>query len=318
MARRGGCADRTGLGYYHTDALGSVRAVTKVVNGQVQVVSGHDYMPFGEEVNPPSPPTEKRLFTGQERDFETGLDYFNARQLAAAFGRFTTTDPGNASASVYDSQSWNLYAHARNNPLKYVDPSGLDEVPGISDPEPAVLVGERFDPWNLPEPFDRGESSGLTLYEEDRIAAAVAQAQGLVFVGRQPDGSYQANLQWLKDDITNLMVNGKPVAYFGESHWCVALVKNFAKLPDSPQWSQGQQVWGNNLPPGTAIATFDQNGRYPSEIGWNSAILIRYTSNGIWIYDQWLGHPATPDGRFIGLTGGRPNNATAYSVIVVK
>jgi hypothetical protein len=56
--------------YYHTDAVGSVRAVTQVVNGQVQIVSRHDFMPFGEEVNPPNPPTDKRLFTGQERDFE--------------------------------------------------------------------------------------------------------------------------------------------------------------------------------------------------------------------------------------------------------
>jgi hypothetical protein len=68
--------------YYHTDALGSVRAVTKVVNGQVQVVSRHDYKPFGEEVAPQTPPVDKRLFTGKERDAETGWDYFGARYLA--------------------------------------------------------------------------------------------------------------------------------------------------------------------------------------------------------------------------------------------
>ena len=52
--------------------LGSVRAVTKQVNGTWQVVARHDYMPFGEEgVAPPSPPPDKRLFTGKERDNET-------------------------------------------------------------------------------------------------------------------------------------------------------------------------------------------------------------------------------------------------------
>ena len=40
--------------YYTTDAIGSVRAVTKQVNGQWQVVTRHDFMPFGEEVAPPS------------------------------------------------------------------------------------------------------------------------------------------------------------------------------------------------------------------------------------------------------------------------
>jgi hypothetical protein len=38
--------------YYATGALGSVRAVTKQVNGTWQVVARHDFMPFGE---PPSP-----------------------------------------------------------------------------------------------------------------------------------------------------------------------------------------------------------------------------------------------------------------------
>jgi hypothetical protein len=59
--------------YYHTDALRSVRTVTKIANGQVQVGSRHDYMRFGEEVNPPSPPMDKRLFTRQERDAERGV-----------------------------------------------------------------------------------------------------------------------------------------------------------------------------------------------------------------------------------------------------
>ena len=67
--------------YYTTDALGSVRAVTKQVNGTWQVVARHDFMPFGEEVAPPVPPQDKRLFTGKERDSETGLDYFEARYL---------------------------------------------------------------------------------------------------------------------------------------------------------------------------------------------------------------------------------------------
>jgi RHS repeat-associated protein len=63
--------------------------------------------------------------TGKERDAETGLDYFGARYLSAAQGRFLSPDPGNAGASIQDPQSWNAYAYARNNPLSYVDPTGL-------------------------------------------------------------------------------------------------------------------------------------------------------------------------------------------------
>ena len=41
-------------------------------------------------------------------------------------GRFTTPDPLMASAHASNPQSWNRYSYALNNPLRYVDPDGLD------------------------------------------------------------------------------------------------------------------------------------------------------------------------------------------------
>jgi len=97
--------------YYHTDALGSVRAVTKQVNGQWQVVARYDFMPFGEEIAPQVPPPYKRLFTGQERDAETAQDYFGARYYRTDLGRFTTVDPElNMKDAVADPQRWNRFA----------------------------------------------------------------------------------------------------------------------------------------------------------------------------------------------------------------
>jgi RHS repeat-associated protein len=67
------------------------------------------------------------LFTGKERDAETGLDYFGARYYRADLGRFTTVDPElNIPAALVDPQRWNRYAYVRNNPLRYVDPDGKD------------------------------------------------------------------------------------------------------------------------------------------------------------------------------------------------
>ena len=63
--------------------------------------------------------------TGKERDPETGLDYFGARYMSAAQGRFTTPDPLMASAKASNPQTWNRYAYALNKPLRYVDPDGL-------------------------------------------------------------------------------------------------------------------------------------------------------------------------------------------------
>jgi RHS repeat-associated protein len=85
--------------YYDVDAIGSVRAVT---DAQGQVVARHDFVPFGEELNPQTPPHDKHLFTGQERDVETGQDYVSARQLRTDVGRFTTPDPGHVNGTVED------------------------------------------------------------------------------------------------------------------------------------------------------------------------------------------------------------------------
>jgi RHS repeat-associated protein len=63
-------------------------------------------------------------FTGKERDGETGLDYFGARYYSGAQGRFTSPDNFLNDTTALDPQRWNLYAYARNNPLRYVDPNG--------------------------------------------------------------------------------------------------------------------------------------------------------------------------------------------------
>src|SRR5271157_4501256 len=63
-------------------------------------------------------------FTGKERDAESGLDNFGARYDASSMGRFMTPDDFHNDSHVGDPQSWNEYAYARNNPLRYTDPTG--------------------------------------------------------------------------------------------------------------------------------------------------------------------------------------------------
>jgi len=69
-------------------------------------------------------PAFKPQFTGKERDSETGLDYFGARYFSGAMGRFTSPDPPGLDQSEDDPQSWNLYSYVRNNPLRFIDPTG--------------------------------------------------------------------------------------------------------------------------------------------------------------------------------------------------
>ena len=71
------------------------------------------------------PDNTRHKFTGSyERDLETNLDYAQARYYAAAHGRFTSPDPFWKDSDIVDPQSWNKYAYVRNNPLRYVDPTG--------------------------------------------------------------------------------------------------------------------------------------------------------------------------------------------------
>jgi RHS repeat-associated protein len=64
------------------------------------------------------------FLTSKERDNETGLDYFLARYYGSAQGRFLSVDP--LAGDTLDPQTLNRYIYTRNNPLKYVDPDGLD------------------------------------------------------------------------------------------------------------------------------------------------------------------------------------------------
>ena len=72
-------------------------------------------------------------FTGKERDSETGLDYFGARYLSGAQGRFTSPDPAMSSAKLDDPQTWNRYAYVTNNPLRYIDSDGRDRREAAQD-----------------------------------------------------------------------------------------------------------------------------------------------------------------------------------------
>jgi RHS repeat-associated protein len=114
---------QTTVQYYHLDAVGSVRMIT---DQKGAVVVDHDYLPFGIEAPTPTV-ADRRAFAGNERDQETGLDYLGARYYASQTGRFTTQDPMTVDGlRIVNPQRWNRFVYAVNNPLKYVDPNGLD------------------------------------------------------------------------------------------------------------------------------------------------------------------------------------------------
>ena len=124
--------DRCVTCYLSYDHLGSPRMVT---DPAAQIVALHDYAPFGQEIPAGvggrtslwgASDNANQRFTGQERDSETNLDFFQARYMSSGLGRFMSPDPANAGADLTNPQSWNAYAYVLGNPLANVDPTGMD------------------------------------------------------------------------------------------------------------------------------------------------------------------------------------------------
>ncbi|MGD9628009.1 MAG: RHS repeat domain-containing protein [Pyrinomonadaceae bacterium] len=109
--------------YTTNDHLGSPRINTDAAG---QVISRHDYHPFGEEIARTGYgyDTIRKQFTGYERDKETDLDFAQARMYANRLGRFSTTDPSARSIDRMAPQTWNRYTYCYNNPLTLIDENG--------------------------------------------------------------------------------------------------------------------------------------------------------------------------------------------------
>ncbi|WP_039055374.1 BPSL0067 family protein [Enterobacter sp. Bisph1] len=87
-----------------------------------------------------------------------------------------------------------------------------------------------------------------------------------------------------------------PKAFIGKSvgsGQCVAFTQKAANMPLTVAWRRGTLVKGNtSILPGTAIATFDSDGRYGNHTDGRShvAIYLGQDANGIQVLDQWMGH----------------------------
>jgi RHS repeat-associated protein len=103
--------------YYHNDHLGSTSVLTNQAGALVEQT---EYDPWGEIRSGGT--KSKFQYTGQEKDEETGLNYYNFRYYDSHIRRFT--QPDDIIQDPYNPQDLNRYSYVKNNPLKYTDPSG--------------------------------------------------------------------------------------------------------------------------------------------------------------------------------------------------
>ena len=108
----------TEIYYYHGDHLGSANWITDAYGEAIQYIH---YAPYGELIANQQVAwyDERYKFTGKERDWESGYDFFGARFLWGAIGHWLSVDP---LSDRYPGIS--PYAYAAWNPVKFVDPDG--------------------------------------------------------------------------------------------------------------------------------------------------------------------------------------------------
>ncbi|HKG48728.1 MAG TPA: S8 family serine peptidase [Pyrinomonadaceae bacterium] len=135
-----------GVYWVHQDPIVKSKRLT---NSAGSVVSTIELDPWGGETNRSIAETfQPRKFTSYERD-AIGSDEAMHRRYNRWWSRFEQPDPYEGSYNLEDPQSFNRYAYVQNDPVTFVDPTGL--LPQLCIPFSGADGGvntQCFGPWD--------------------------------------------------------------------------------------------------------------------------------------------------------------------------
>ncbi|WP_291872396.1 DUF6443 domain-containing protein [Chryseobacterium sp.] len=110
--------------YNYTDHLGNVRlSYSKKPDGSAEALEENDYYPFGLKQERSTGlygnSSYNYKYNGKELQ-ETGMYDYGARMYMPDIGRWGVVDP-----LAETSRRWSTYTYAYNNPMRFVDPDGM-------------------------------------------------------------------------------------------------------------------------------------------------------------------------------------------------
>jgi len=260
--------------YLLSDHQASVASITNSSGG---VVAAESFSAFGSRRNPTTwsgAPSNSDLttiagITRQGYTFQTalglwmGMNHMNGRVQDSITGRFLSADPFIPSQS--DSQSYNRFSYANNNPVSLTDPTGFDSAsPGCPDncpkpindpppsdtpPQPDPLHEITINSTPLKDPPTGGGPSGSaggnpSNGEGEPIATILVQGNRIAPQGDQqsPQANQQAPLQEVVVTASSLPSDQndqvQQAAFIPQSFWRALIYAWSAllheKLPEPP------------------------------------------------------------------------------------
>lgn len=103
------------------DHLGSVRMIVNSSDGSI--IQRIDYSDFGKVIFDSNKGFQPYGFAGGIYDSDTGMVKFGAREYDPEVGRWLSKDP-----ILFKGGDVNLYGYTFNDPINFIDPSGLSGV----------------------------------------------------------------------------------------------------------------------------------------------------------------------------------------------
>jgi RHS repeat-associated protein len=213
-----------GYYYYTKDHLGSIREIT---NASGALATRYDFDLWGKRTKLSGTPDSDVGFTGHHHHAKSGLVLTWYRAYDAEAGRWLSADP------LGEMGGMNLYGYVGGDPIRYVDPLGLDAVPNTRRTNIFVVNPNNFGVETLEE-LARNMVGNFVQHPNSNLSGQCA-------VGAQY--------------LSGTKIDGR-----------------IHDSPSTTTWREGRQVDGSTLP-GTMAAYGWVDGRYPNQRTGNHTVI---------------------------------------------